>query len=115
MGLHVSLAHQVPAASRHDVCFTSEPFVLLQTSAAHLDKSFKGSSCDPSVAGGDAWPGVTFALETADFEAAPGDVSVHSVISVHAWDPSCESSPDQLVPADPMQRPGMPGDALPRC
>ena len=74
----------------------------LQTSAAHLDKSFRGSSCDPSVAGGDAWPGVTFALEAADFEPAPGDGSVHSVISVHAWDPSCEPSQCQLVPADAM-------------
>ena len=78
--------------------------MLLQTSAAHVDRSFKGGSCDTSLAGGDAWPAVTLALEAAAFVAAPGDDSVHSVISVHAWDPSCEPPPCHTVPANPMQR-----------
>ena len=57
-----------------------------------MDKSHKGGnySCDPSVTGGDAWPGVTLALETAQFVEPPEDGSAHSVGSVHAWDPACE-------------------------
>jgi len=55
-----------------------------------VDTSYRGGSCDPSVKGGDAWPGVTMALETERFVEAPADGSVHSVVSVHAWHPSCE-------------------------
>ena len=71
-----------------------------QTSAAYVDKSFRGGSCDPSVKGGDAWPGVTLALETEQFVEAPADGSVHSVVGVHAWDPSCEPHARQAKVAD---------------
>lgn len=60
-----------------------------------MDKSYRGGSCDPSMKGVDAWPGVTLALETERFAEAPADDSVHSVVSVHAWDPSCEQAVSQ--------------------
>ena len=69
-----------------------------------MDKSCRGGSCDPSVKGGDAWPGVTLALETQQFVEAPEDVSVHSVVSVHAWDPSCEPHLGQPKLDDAVQR-----------